>query len=96
MNNRTEVGIGGRAYLPPPGFTFDDQPVKHHNGLYVAPGRRVVAGSWPVTPELCDDTSGQGVWIVVDDDSAGGWRQVSTESLEGQLLICPTCGLDCT
>lgn len=86
----------GSPYEPPAGFTFDPTPVKNHNGSYVYPGRLALAGAWPHRPETCDNDSIRGVWVVADPDAPAGWRQVPNGSLEGQLLICPTCGLDCT
>ncbi|GAA4259854.1 hypothetical protein [Dactylosporangium darangshiense] len=60
--------------------------VAHHGGDYVAPGRRVVAGTWRYpSPELCeDDRRACGVWIGPPDQPCE------------QVLVCVSCGLDLT
>ncbi|QVJ03506.1 hypothetical protein KGD82_27920 (plasmid) [Nocardiopsis eucommiae] len=48
---------------------------------FVYPGRRVVQGTWPASrPEFCEVFSGPGQRLA---DS------------QGEVLICPGCGLDC-
>lgn len=64
---------------------YRPEPVTHHGGTYVAAGRRTVAGDWRCArPELCDDDAPFGVWI----GPAG--------LPEDHVLVCPSCGLDCT
>ncbi|WP_033339571.1 hypothetical protein [Catenuloplanes japonicus] len=64
---------------------YRDEFVVHHGGAYVVPGRRAVAGEWLYPcPEQCQDDGLLGIWIGPDDEP------------ERQVLICPSCGLDCT
>jgi hypothetical protein len=66
----------------PDGARWGRQP-RHHNGGYVYPGRAVLvlAGhQWPHQPETCP----------VSDLALGEWH------LDGQVLTCTGCGLDCT
>ncbi|MEU7925094.1 hypothetical protein [Micromonospora sp. NPDC049107] len=65
---------------PAPPVHHRDQPVTHHGGEHVYPGRRVVEGDWLYpSPELCRDDRPDGQWIA-----------------NGQVLVCRFCGLDCT
>ncbi|MFG2042213.1 hypothetical protein [Dactylosporangium sp. NPDC048998] len=64
---------------------YRDEPVAHHGGQYVAPGRRVVAGTWRYpSPEVCRDDRTAGVWIGPPDRTSQ------------QALVCVSCGLDGT
>lgn len=65
---------------PSAAITYRPEPVTHHHGEFVYPGRRVVTGDWPYpSPETCRDEQPGGIWIG-----------------EHEVLICPGCGLDAT
>ncbi|GAA1578718.1 hypothetical protein GCM10009827_120290 [Dactylosporangium maewongense] len=71
--------------LPQPGLRYRDGSVAHHRGEYVAPGRRVVTGTWRYpSPKVCRDDRTTGAWIGPPDQPAE------------QVLVCVSCGLDCT
>lgn len=77
------------SQLPAPtgreAIEYRDTPVAHHGGRYVAPGRRVVSGTWRyASPEVCADDRSTGVWIGPPDRT------------EEQVLVCVSCGLDGT
>jgi hypothetical protein len=62
----------------------DKAPTRHgadDNATAVFPGRRVLSGHWTHTPETCPDNL-PGEWLPTEGDDA--------------VLICPSCGLDCT
>lgn len=66
-------------------LVYRDEPVTHHGGGYVAPGRRVIEGTWLYpSPETCHDDRPDGIWIGLPDQP------------ETQALVCRSCGLDCT
>jgi hypothetical protein len=66
-------------------LTFRPEPVAHHHGLRVESWRRVVAGPWAYpSPQTCRDFSSSGLWIGPHDDE------------DQQVLVCFSCGLDCT
>ncbi|GAB7048406.1 hypothetical protein [Catenuloplanes indicus] len=71
--------------VQPRPIRFRDEPAMHHGGAYVAPGRRATAGAWLYPcPEQCRDDGPLGIWIGPADEPGR------------QVLICPSCGLDCT
>ncbi|WP_432983178.1 hypothetical protein [Dactylosporangium sp. CA-233914] len=82
---RTRPGGHARDIAPPAAITYCETPVAHHGGQYVAPWRRAVAGAWHhPSPEVCDDDRPYGVWIGAPDRP------------DEQVLVCVSCGLDCT
>jgi hypothetical protein len=70
-------------YVIETSVAFRDQPVRHHRGYYVYPGRRVAEGDWPYpSPEECpSDAPSDCTWIGQE---------------RNEVLVCRRCGLDCT
>ncbi|WP_054047276.1 hypothetical protein [Alloactinosynnema sp. L-07] len=82
------------------GMVYRDQLVRYHrlDRGYVFPGRQIVdvpGHCWPAPgPEHCTDPSFRGCWFD------GNGRPISDicdpDAPEGVVLLCVTCGLDCT
>ena len=62
------------------GIAYRDRRVCHHGGDYVYPGRRAVDGDWLYPSPE----------VCTDESGKGVWLG------GGQVLVCPSCGLDCT
>lgn len=81
-------------------LTYRAEHVAYHgpDKEFVDPGRRVVTVPgriWSAArPEDCPDNSITGIWF--DDAGQAVSTLRSPEAAAGIVLLCSTCGLDCT
>lgn len=90
MNEETQIQVPGdlaslayrEGFRDARKIVYREGDVRFHgyDGRFVAPGRRVVDGTWKYTsPEVCEFEEDWGVWLPGD-----------------QVMVCPGCGLDAT